>query len=129
MLSPSPRVALLLLACGLSAGCRRHAEETAGADAGGSAPTEASAPAPRRPSRRYYLANLASHCEVYRVDEMDVTEPVPTPCPQDLKPGERIRIAGMTCTRESEERERQVPVVCPDPLTNQEKRDRAAAVP
>jgi len=59
------------------------------------------------------------------VDGDQVSAPQPTPCPPDLLPGERIRIAGLTCLREGSSPERREPVVCPDPLTNQEKRDLA----
>ena len=52
-----------------------------------------------------------------------------TPCPLDLQVGERIRIAGKTCLRESGDPARVLPVVCPDPLTNLEKRDLAGRAP
>jgi hypothetical protein len=77
----------------------------------------------RRPARHYYLARTASRCEIYRVDEEGLTPSIITPCPLDLQIGERIRIAGKTCIRESSDAERVEPVVCPDPLTNKEKRD------
>src|SRR5262249_14680735 len=84
------------------------------------------APSARRPTRRCYLGRTENRCEVFWVDGDQVSPPQPTPCPPDLLPGERIRIAGMTCLREGSDPERRVPVVCPDPLTNQEKRDLAA---
>lgn len=77
----------------------------------------------RRPVRRYYLARTAARCEIYRVDEEGISAPLVTPCPLELMIGERIRIAGKTCIRESSDAERVEPVVCPDPLTNKEKRD------
>jgi len=43
--------------------------------------------------------------------------------------GERIRLAGRTCTRDTDDPERRVPVVCPDPLTNLERRDQAGKRP
>jgi hypothetical protein len=55
---------------------------------------------------------------------VSVSAPTTTPCPPDLHVGERIRIVGMTCTREADAPERDQPVVCPDPLTNLERRDR-----
>jgi hypothetical protein len=79
----------------------------------------------RRPTRRCYLAHVEARCEVYAVDPDGGTRPAVTPCPVDLKVGERIRIAGKTCLREGPEPERVEPVVCPDPLTNLEKRDDA----
>lgn len=77
----------------------------------------------RRPARRYFLARTASRCEIYRVDGEVLSPATPTPCPVDLQIGERIRVAGKTCMRESSDAERVEPVVCPDPLTNKEKRD------
>ena len=77
----------------------------------------------RRPARRYYLARTASRCEIYRVDDGGISPPIITPCPQELQIGERIRVAGKTCVRESSDPERVEPTVCPDPLTNKEKRD------
>lgn len=87
----------------------------------------ASPPAPtvsaRRPARRYYLSRTASRCEIYRVDDDGISPPTETPCPIDLYVGESIRIVGKTCQRESSDLERVEPIVCPDPLTNREKRD------
>ena len=49
---------------------------------------------------------------------------MPTPCPLILEVGERIRVAGKTCVREGGGPDRVEPVVCPDPLTAFERRDR-----
>jgi hypothetical protein len=81
------------------------------------------APSARRPTRRYYLSRTSSRCEIYRVDEGGFSPPEATPCPLDLHIGESIRIVGKTCQRESQDLTRVEPVVCPDPLTNKEKRD------
>jgi hypothetical protein len=78
---------------------------------------------PRRPTRRYFFAMTESHCEVYSMDGEQTSASESFPCPGDLLPGERIRIVGKTCTRESSDPERREPVVCPDPLTNLEKLD------
>ena len=112
-------VALVALAA-----CRDHPAPTAVARSAGSArPDPDPAASARRPARRYYLARTDARCEIYRVDEQGVSPTTPTPCPADLQIGERIRIAGKTCLRESSDAERALPVVCPDPLTNKEKRD------
>src|SRR5262249_32888099 len=115
-----PAVALLIAL----AACKDHG---APAPAPSATATAAADPDPaataRRPARRYYLARTASRREIYRVDEAGLSAPFIAPCPQDLQIGERIRIAGKTCVRESSEAERVEPVVCPDPLTNREKRD------
>lgn len=78
---------------------------------------------PRRPTRRYYFARTESRCEVYSVDGEQASASETFPCPGDLLPGERMRISGKTCMRESSDIERREPVVCPDPLTNLEKAD------
>jgi hypothetical protein len=57
------------------------------------------------------------------VDGEQATASEAFPCPGDLLPGERIRIAGKTCMRETSDPERREPVVCPDALTNLEKSD------
>lgn len=116
----------------LIAGC--DATTTVTTDAGAIATTTASASAaplpeaeapPRRPTRRYFFARTDARCEVYSIDHEQVTAPESFPCPGDLNPGERLRIAGKTCIRESSDPDRREPVVCPDPLTNLEKRDLA----
>jgi hypothetical protein len=104
-------------------GCDRPAPAP-GAAATVAAPEPEPVPSARRPTRRYYLARSASRCEVYSADPGGVSTPAATPCPPDLHIGERIRIAGMTCTREGDAAERNEPVVCPDPLTNLERKDR-----
>jgi hypothetical protein len=78
---------------------------------------------PRRPTRRYYFARTESRCEVYSVDGEQASASESFPCPSDLLPGERMRISGKTCMRESPEIDRREPVVCPDALTNLEKAD------
>jgi hypothetical protein len=78
---------------------------------------------PRRPTRRYFFARTESLCEVYSVDGEQTSVAVEFPCPVDLLAGERIRIVGKTCMRETADPERREPVVCPDPLTNLEKSD------
>jgi hypothetical protein len=97
-------------------------------------PISASAPAapavpPRRPTRRYFFARTEARCDVYAVDGAQTTAPEAFPCPGDLNPGERIRIVGKTCSRESPVPEREEPVPCPDPLTNREKADIAREHP
>ena len=103
--------------------CRDRAAPAPVDVASASAPEPASMPSARRPARRYYLERTAARCEIYRIDDDGMSPPTPTPCPGELLVGERLRIAGKTCTRESGDAERILPVVCPDPLTNKEKRD------
>jgi hypothetical protein len=96
---------------------------------GSAAPDPEPVPSARRPLRRYYLSRTGKRCEIYFADPGLVSKGLGTPCPGDLQDGERIRIAGMTCVRESSAPyhvERVEPVVCPDPLTNFERRDGGA---
>ncbi len=116
-------IATLALAAA-SSGCGAKKSTDVGAAASASAAPAVSA---RRPTRRYYLGRTADRCEVYSMDGGDITEPQKTPCPQDLEPGERFRITGRTCIRETTDPAREVPVVCPDPLTNLEKKEQKAA--
>ncbi|APR83374.1 Hypothetical protein A7982_08723 [Minicystis rosea] len=110
---------LALLACGA---CHDRAEHVP-TPVGSVVKEPDPAASARRPARRYYLGRTASRCEIYRVDDTVVSPSTPTPCPADLQIGERIRIAGKTCMRESSVADRVEPTVCPDPLTNREKRD------
>ena len=90
-------------------------------------PIVATVTPPRRPTRRFYLARTSERCEIFAQDEGDRTDPFLTPCPEYLRIGERIRIAGKTCILDNTaEPEREKPVVCPDPLTRFEKELRAA---
>ena len=70
------------------------------------------------------MAHVEGRCEVYFADGDQLSPPTRFPCPLDLLQGERLRIAGKTCMRESADPERRVPVVCPDPVTNLEKKER-----
>ena len=79
----------------------------------------------RRPTRRFYLARTPERCEIFAEDGTERTEPFATPCPEYLLAGERIRIAGRTCFLDNKAQPaREKPVVCPDPLTHFEKRER-----
>jgi hypothetical protein len=82
-------------------------------------------PAARRPTRRYFLARTVERCEIYAEDPGGTTPKTPTPCPDYVHVGERLRVTGMTCMRESDDPNRVQPVVCPDALQEREKRDRA----
>jgi hypothetical protein len=99
-----------------------------------SAPPEAGATLSgpiRRPSERFVMSRVEERCEilVYREDEAVERLPEDWACPKDLEPGERIRLTGAVCVREGAATpERNVPVVCPNPLTNAERDRRRAAV-
>ena len=115
----------LLLAAGCDDG--RDGPATFGAQAGpgagaASAPASSAGAAPRRPGRRYYFERTPEGCEVY-AEEDDARSPAEEArCPADLGLGERIRLTGKACMRESQaDAGREVPVLCPDPLRELEK--------
>ncbi len=124
---PRPRAAFAclagVLALALLVGCPGPAEDTAPVEVDAAPLSDAGAP--RRPTRRYYLARTAERCEVYSIDRDLVSPAERTACPQELQVGERIRIAGSTCMREGRP-ERTQPVVCPGALMKAEQRDRDA---
>jgi len=78
-------------------------------------------PSARRPARRFYLGRTHERCELYVVEEDRISSPSPTPCPLEILPGERIRLAGKTCLREGSTPERREPVPCPAPLLEHER--------
>jgi len=81
----------------------------------------------RRPIRRYYVAHAADHCAIYW-EENDIRSPAQElPCPREIGPGERIRLTGRVCYRDTGDRERDVPVRCPARLVAREKADRLDA--
>ena len=73
----------------------------------------------RRPSLRHYFAREGEQCTVYSADGETSSPPTEVPCPNDtiLAAGERIRMTGKVCLRESPtDPTRLTPVVCPGPL-------------
>lgn len=122
----------------LAAGCRDapagdpvHAggrPEHPPAQPSGAPESPAEAPPARRPARRYYFAHTSGRCEVYSIEGERISPPIEAPCPADLARGERIRLTGRTCMRESpSDPAREVPVVCPDPLVLLEEDELEAA--
>ena len=125
-------LAAAMILGGVIAGCDAQTSVTTVAGPGPSASASAAGepkPPLRRPTRRYFFARTANHCEVYSVDGEQVSASESFPCVADLNPGESLRIVGKTCTRESPDADRREPVVCPDPLTNFEKKDLAREHP
>lgn len=114
---PALLIAVFLCGCG---------DESGSLPPSGDTSTQAFAAASaRRPTERYFLARTATRCEIFAENGDERTEPFATPCPEYMLVGERIRIAGKTCTLENKAQvEREKPVVCPDPLTHFEKRRR-----
>lgn len=82
-------------------------------------------PAPRRPTRSYHLRRTDDGCEIFWIDGDLVSASQEIVCPPDLEVGERLRLTGKTCLRESANTpSRAVPVICPLPLTAMEEADR-----
>ncbi len=81
----------------------------------------------RRPSRTYYLANTSGRCIVYWVDGQQHSVSRKLPCPRELERGERARLAGRVCMRESDDHSREGPMRCPQPLVNADHDDRQDA--
>lgn len=76
------------------------------------------------------MSRVTDRCEilVYREDDAVERLPEDEACPKDLEPGERIRLTGSVCMREGAATpERNVPVVCPNPLMRAERDRRSAA--
>ncbi|WP_437938745.1 hypothetical protein [Sorangium sp. So ce341] len=93
---------------------------------GGAALAAEGTPAPRRPTRYYHLRRTDDGCELFWIDGDLVSASQTVVCPPDLEVGERVRLTGKTCMRESAQTpSRAVPVVCPLVLMNLEKADRA----
>ena len=120
--APAGLSAVVLAAAGLL-GCGTDTTSPAAAPTGTVDPFPA--PSARRPTRRFYLARTPERCEIFAEDGDARTEPFATPCPEYMMIGERIRVAGRTCLLDNKAQpEREKPVVCPDPLTHFEKRER-----
>ena len=113
----------LILACALSASSCDSAPEAA---LEGKPNIKAIDPLPsvRRPLRRYYAINVRGRCSVFwiRPDARSITRVIR--CPRELKPGERMRLNGHTCMRETADPARNVPARCPADLLLAERDDR-----
>ncbi len=70
----------------------------------------------KRPARTVYAGNDGGRCEVFweRGERRSVGATIR--CPRELEPGERLRLAGSGCIRESPKPERAVPVRCVKPM-------------
>lgn len=119
------RAPIVLAIAGLLFGC---SDESGGAAPPPEAPKPYALPSARRPARRYFMERTSRRCEIYWEEDEIRLPPIEQPCPEWLLVGERIRVAGKTCIVENASApQREKPVVCPDPLTNLEKRERRAA--
>lgn len=86
------------------------------------------APAVRRPTRRYLMTRDGDRCLI-GFDDGPVASPrTDVPCPGQLASGERIRMTGKACLRESPaDPARDMPVLCPDHLLVLERVEREKA--
>jgi hypothetical protein len=58
------------------------------------------------------VSNSAEVCHVYWIDGGTRSVKKWLPCPRELNDGEKMRLTGKTCLRESDDRSRNVPVRC-----------------
>jgi hypothetical protein len=105
-----------LLACRSDPGGAEPAPEPSAAPAPG-----ASAEAVRR---TYFVAHEERRCVVFWMEGDRHSESKDVPCPRELTAGERARLAGKTCQRESPEALRNVPIRCPRELLDADQHDR-----
>jgi hypothetical protein len=81
----------------------------------------------KRPTVRFYMERTSDRCSVYWTDGDVKGPPTDQACPEDLALGDRVRIAGMTCTRENALGEPPMPTLCPVALLRFERSYRLAA--
>jgi hypothetical protein len=91
-------------------------------------PFDVEIPADQLPSKdesreRFVMERTTERCEVIvSLGGAEVRRlPERFACPKDLELGERIVLLGRTCRRESDVRDRNLPVLCPDYLTGAER--------
>lgn len=96
----------------------------------------------RRPAQTFVMERTGERCEVFVFENGEIVARLPQrpggpassagvgdgegapkkyACPRELELGEKIRIVGTTCARESPVPERNLPTICPDYLTNAER--------
>ena len=66
----------------------------------------------RRPDKTVYAESGGSRCVVYWTSATEESEREEILCPRELKAGERLRLTGRTCHRESPDPARQGPARC-----------------
>jgi len=73
------------------------------------------------------MAYTSGRCTVYWVEGPQQSMFRQEPCPRELEPGERVRLAGRLCIRESDNHAREGPMRCPQPLVETAAHDRQDA--
>ena len=88
-------------------------------------PLESSAlpfPSARRPDKTFFAEAEGRRCVVYWESEQGYrSQRSEIRCPRELETGERLRLTGRTCQRESARKERTGPVRCPYVLVKTRK--------
>jgi hypothetical protein len=69
-----------------------------------------------RPDRTYLASNDKNLCSVYWRHGKQRSKPATIRCPRELEPGEKMRLAGQSCLRESPTPGRATPVRCTSQL-------------
>ncbi len=116
-------LAVALAACS-GGGCERTSADSAARDGAERTSVAGDAlPAPLRPARLLILERTAVGCAVAALEGESREELARLPCPRDLELGERVRLAGAICMRDSPVDTRKVPVRCPGALLDARQRE------
>ena len=65
------------------------------------------------PARTFYLEKNGERCVIFSALGSDRSAESPARCPREVTSGERLRLSGQTCMRESSDAARNLPVRCP----------------
>ena len=75
----------------------------------------------RRPEQTIFVESAGNRCEVFWTSPTHESVRKEIRCPRELEPGERMRLTGRTCHRESPTPERRGPTRCASSLLSVEK--------
>jgi hypothetical protein len=109
-------VARALLALLLLGGCRGDAPEPAPLAASAQALSSGAVHDVAPAVHQSFIEYGDKQCRNYLVRDGREQAHTAVRCPRELKPGERLRLAGSTCMRESDDPVRRMPVRCPSVL-------------
>lgn len=79
-----------------------------------------------RPTRTYWADNDEGRCAIYWEQPEATSRRMTIVCPREIEPGEKMRLAGQSCLRQSPKPERQTPVRCLKALFWMRQADRSA---
>jgi hypothetical protein len=77
------------------------------------------------PRRTYFVAHEGRRCVLFWMEHERHSVSKEVTCPRDLLAGERARLSGKTCLRESSASDRNVPIRCPREVLDADRHDRA----